>query len=464
MYAVPGEYIKNGVFSMDSIKDLFEIWKGKENLPDFEQEAIRYMHQWMCQTVEKMFSKLDRVVVEKKQAQGWGVDSHKDDRTIQFLFGPVTIHHTRMIPPDGPACFPLDDVLKLKNHMRYSPHVEYETASLASRITCRQVADTLATWTPVQMSHTSVMKCVQKVGSAQEEMDQALVEKAEPGVEATDQRKPEFLMTEADGVLLRGVKKRQHIEAKHLIMYEGWEKNGKRRRIVCPYAVMTTKSFDEFWEQAAATVNSRYDLWQTQIVANSDGGEGYSEDRFKGCFCGSRKPLYVQLKIQRAVRNKDQDRVIALIDTCESQLDDDQRVKEVEAAKSYLLNHWDRLFDWREIVKDKPEHAGKLGAMESHPRHLTFRMKKRGMHWGASAEGMVKVLQGRLNKTLKETYLASFKPSVRATRLIKKTVKIASLLKSKTRPSIGARSGRIAGYTSTSSTIGQLNKAISGVF
>ncbi|RYL93849.1 hypothetical protein EWI07_06695 [Sporolactobacillus sp. THM7-4] len=66
------------------------------------------------------------------------------------------------------------------------------------------------------MSHTQVMKCVQKVGSAQEEMDQALVKKAEPGVEATDQWKPEFL-TEADGVLLRGVKKRQHFE-KFLIL------------------------------------------------------------------------------------------------------------------------------------------------------------------------------------------------------------------------------------------------------
>ncbi|MFS0614213.1 hypothetical protein [Lederbergia ruris] len=44
--------------------------------------------------------------------------------------------------------------------------------------------------------------------------------------------------------------------------------------------------------------------------------------------------------------------------------------------------------------------------MESHQRHISFRMKKRGMHWSAQgAEAKVKVKQGVLNLTLEKAYL-----------------------------------------------------------
>ncbi|WP_353948989.1 hypothetical protein ABNN70_05380 [Sporolactobacillus sp. Y61] len=133
---------------MDSIKDLFEIWKKKGNLFDFKQEAMKYMYQWMCRTLEDLFARLDWVIVENKLAEGGGIDGHKDTNLSVPVWpgdDPSNTHDST----DRSACYLLDDVLKLKRHMRYSPHVEYETARLATQMTGRQVAEALATWTPV---------------------------------------------------------------------------------------------------------------------------------------------------------------------------------------------------------------------------------------------------------------------------------------------------------------------------
>lgn len=366
--------------------------------------------------------------------------------------------------------------------MRYSPHVEYETATLASRMTCREVVKTLATWTQVQMSHTTVMHCVRAVGEAQEKQDQDLVIQSANG-ELNGERQPAFLFAEADGTFVRGLKKRQHIEIKHFILYEGWVKNGKRRLLKQPYAVMTSKGLDTFWEQVGAVVEQRYRLWQTQVVANSDGGVGYNEAHFKDVFCGTHKRIWVQLdafhvaqsltrslhgdklwitRIQQAIQRKDRSKVILLLDTYESTLDEKERVEQVEKTKQYLIQHWDRLFDWRKGVaeEDLPKYAGRMGAMESNQRHLTFRMKKRGMHWGESEEGMVKVIQGIRNGTLKAAYLSSFIPSKCVQRIMKKTIRIASLLKEPAVPSIGAHHGRIGYNASSSSAVGKLHKAL----
>ncbi|WKB35123.1 UPF0236 family protein [Terrilactibacillus sp. S3-3] len=245
---------------------------------------------------------------------------------------------------------------------------------------------------------------------------------------------------------------------------------------------MTTKNVNDFWDQATAVAESRYDLTHTQVVANSDGGSGYGEERFKEAFSGSRQPLFVQLDdfhvaqaltralhgdkdwlkaAKKAVRDKQEETLVTILDTYESQLENDKQIQKVADVKKYLMNHWSRLFDWRDKDKQAPKIAGKLGAMESNQRHhVTFRMKKRGMHWGGSVEAMVKVIQGCQNGTLQAAYLASLELGERAMRRVTKTMRIATLLRSQTRPSIGVHLGRIAGYTSASSSVGHLNKIL----
>src|SRR5699024_3093033 len=124
--------------------------------------------------------------------------------------------------------------------------------------------------------------------------------------------------------------------------------------------------------------------------------------------------------------------------------------------------NWGRIFDWRKKLSHPPRNARRLGAMESNQRKVSFRMKKRGMHWSrAGSEAMVKVKQGMINKTLRSVYLRHQKRSVRKQRDVTKKVRLSQILSHSTRPSIGAKQGSVALYDATSTPIGHLKKAFS---
>src|SRR5699024_432982 len=109
---------------------------------------------------------------------------------------------------------------------------------------------------------------------------------------------------------------------------------------------------------------------------------------------------------------------------------------------------------------DAPKDARSLGCIESRQRHISFRMKRRGMHWSAKgAESMVKVKQGILNGTLREVYLMSQKRSKRKQREIKQTEKISQYL----RKTNHATQASISLYAANSRAGGRVLKRITTV-
>ena len=132
----------------------------------------------------------------------------------------------------------------------------------------------------------------------------------------------------------------------------------------------------------------------------------------------------------------------------------------VSEFRTYITNHWERIFDWRKIVKNAPKDARSLGCIESRQRHISFRMKKRGMHWSAiGAESMVKVKQGILNGTLREVYLMAQKGSERKQRDVRETVRMSEYFR-KSKHENNSRQGSISLYTAHSSPVGKLLKSI----
>jgi len=96
--------------------------------------------------------------------------------------------------------------------------------------------------------------------------------------------KIDFLYTEADGVFVRDLKKKKHIEVSHAIMYEGWDKNGKRVSLRNPKVIMITKVTEDFWNEVQALAAHEYSLENTQVVSSSDGGSTYSAEKFRQAF------------------------------------------------------------------------------------------------------------------------------------------------------------------------------------
>ncbi|MGM8216724.1 UPF0236 family transposase-like protein, partial [Bacillaceae bacterium W0354] len=225
-----------------------------------------------------------------------------------------------------------------------------------------------------------------------------------------------------------------------------------------------------------------YSLENTQVVTNSDGGHGYTPERFQEAFSQSKHKVLSQLdayhiaqalnrafghkksdykhEVRKAIHEHNWNHFVLWMDTYESTLEDDKKIENLQEFRSYIQNNWDRIFDWRDEVDQIPDDARTLGAMESNQRLITYRMKKRGMHWSKQGvEAMVKVKQGMLNRTLRQAYLNHQKRSVRKQREVRRTIRLVQKL-NKVAPSTGSvRKGSISLYAPHSSAVGQLLKS-----
>ena len=463
------------------ISNLYEIIKESSDLIATEESIQLYMYEVFAELEGDIFTHLNQTIKEQKQQVGWKV-KREDWKTVQFIFGPVRYRRTLMADQEGQNHYPLDEWLGIRNYQRHSPLVEVKIAELASKCTYRDTAELLKEWTAVTISHQTVGSLLKRVGEAQAREDEEMVIELEESAALPEGKKVDYFYAEADGVFVRGTTKKKSLEVRHAIVYEGWEKNGKRVSLKEPKAIMTTKKTAGFWAEVQAFTATHYALQHAQIITNSDGGPGYTADKFQEAFSQSNYTVLNRLdayhifqglnrafgvqsnlfkqKIHQALKNNDLEALTIWLDTYESTLEETQAVEKLTSFRTYLLRNWDRIFDWREKVEQVPKDARGLGAMESHQRHISYRMKKRGMHWSeAGCEAMVKVKQGILNQTLREAYLHQQTRSTRQQRKVKQTVRVSSLLHQKTRQSVGAKRGTIPLYASRSSAIGQLIKS-----
>ena len=463
------------------ITDIYGIMKHSSNLIETEKKIQNYMWGTFSEIMGEILEKINQTIKEKKQALGWKVQRN-DSRTVQCVFGPVQFNRTLMIDPNGQNHYPLDKWLGLKKRQRYSPLVEIQMTELVGDATYRDTADFIKAWTPVEMSHQTVKSILEKVGEIQGKYDQSLVEELEESANLPDGRKLDFFYAVADGVFVRSTKKGKKLEIHHAITYEGWEKNGERVSLKAPKTILTTQSISKFWEEVQTLTAFEYSLENTRVITNSDGGNGYTAEKFQTAFSQSKYPVLNQLdayhitqglnrtfgmkddlyksEVRQAIQEKDMNSFQLWMDTFESTLEFDQDLEKFEGFKTYITKNWDRIFDWRKVVEDAPVDARRLGAMESNQRRITFRMKKRGMHWSQKGcEAMIKVKQGMFNGTLRNAYLADLNRSVRQLREDKKIISASKILHQKSRPSVGAKQGSIALYAPASSAMGQLFKS-----
>ncbi|RCS34181.1 hypothetical protein DN050_14100 [Heyndrickxia coagulans] len=200
---------------MDIISIIAGLLKDTKSLMEFEEQIKILMQKVFTQWVGDVFEELDKTIKQKKLEEGWEY-CRSDNRSVQFLFGSVTFKRSLMRDKRGNSHYPLDECLGLVPHRRYSPLVELKVAELASENTYREVANILKEWTAVSLSHTTVGEMVKRVGKTQVEADKALVEEMEIAASLPDGKKVDYLFSEADGVFVRGLKKKQSMEVHHI--------------------------------------------------------------------------------------------------------------------------------------------------------------------------------------------------------------------------------------------------------
>lgn len=280
---------------MDTIiSKLYKLIHQTDNLIDFEESVRNLMYEVFASKLGEVFSTMNTVIVKKKQAEGWTVERN-DQREIQFTFGVVRFTHTLMYDLEGKARYPFDEWAGFKKYQRRSPFVEVKVAEMAAESTFRETALILKEWTAVDISHTTVGTIVRKVGEAQAKADEEMVIELEESAKLPEGKTLDFLYAEADGVFVRGTEKKKSHEVSHAILYEGWDKNGKRVSLRNPIRLMTTQPTVDFWKEVQALTAHHYSLEKTQVVTNSDGGAGYTAEKFQEAFSQSEYPVLNQL-------------------------------------------------------------------------------------------------------------------------------------------------------------------------
>lgn len=475
-------HLERGLFMETIISKLYKLIQKTGNLIELEESVRLLMYDVFASQMGEVFTSLNDVIVKEKQEKGWTVERN-DSRQVQFTFGWVEYTHTLMHDPQGNPRYPFDEWIGFKKYQRRSPFVEVKVAEMASESTYRETARVLKEWTAVDISHTTVGSIIKQVGGAQAAADREMVVELEEAAVLPDGKKVDFLYAEADGVFVRGTEKKKSHEVHHAILYEGWDKNGKRVSLRNPKVIMTTQPTADFWKEVQAITTNQYSLEKTQVITNSDGGLGYTAEKFQEVFSQSSYLVLNQLDtyhvyqglnralgtakseykdgIRKALKEHHWDDFTLWLDSYESTLDDSKKIEKVSKFRTYIERNWERIIDWREYLENPPVDARSLGAMESNQRHVSYRMKKRGMHWSPKgAEAMVKIKQGILNGTLREVYLKDQKRSIRKQREVKKKVRMSQILSQPTRPSIGVKQGAVGVYTAHSSAIGRLAKGL----
>src|SRR5699024_10331188 len=192
----PSKYIiERGLFMKTIIPKLYELIHQTDNLIEFEESVRLLMYEEFALLLGDIVTKMNDVIVEKKQALGWTVET-SDDRSIQFTFGWVRFTHTLMYDREGNSRYPFDEWMGFKKYKRRSPFVEVKVAEMASEITYRETERVLKEWTAVDISHTTVGKIVREVGEAQAKADEDMVIDLEESATLPEGEEIEFLYAE----------------------------------------------------------------------------------------------------------------------------------------------------------------------------------------------------------------------------------------------------------------------------
>ena len=458
----------------DIISEVVAILHGNPSLIGIELALETYFTDILSEVFSKALERVDLELILEYKDKGYEID-RIEERTVQFSFGPVVLKRRRMRKKGEKSIVPLDLAIGLEKHKRYSPLVEMKAVSLASDSVYRKASDAIKLLTPLSISHGAIHSMTQRLGETiQNWTDEAPLHDETP---IKDKKKVPVLFIEGDGLLLKGAKERRP-ELHRVQIHEGVLMDRKRPELINPLLFESTESSRKAFERAGKWLEKEYNLRDTIVISNSDGGSGYERDKFDAIIGQTKRhehfrdAYHVNRKIKerlsfdkkmanlmiRAVRLYEQDQIEAVLDTTLSRIQADEKevesIENVYKLEKYIQRNWDSIKPMK--MRDLPVQKG-LGVCESNHRPFSYRMKHQGRGFTKKGAGnLAAVISARRNGSFLEiltTELPAFKEEV--TDRFRYAVRNA-LKKGNVQPSQGAVSGRIANYGPVSSPIGRL--------
>lgn len=461
----------------NSVAEIIKIIKTSHNAIEMERKLMVFIAQFIGELMRMALEAIDDELQKEWKAKGYTVE-RSDTRTIHFLFGAVTFTRRRMKKPGETGVYALDQSCGFEKGKRYSLLVQRQVAELSTKVVYRGVEKAVDLFTSFTMSHGQVKKIVDKIGTVQGEWTKHHLE--ESSVRLPENRQVPVLVMEGDGLMIKGTKKKRK-EIHRVQVSEGTMRNGKRTELIRPRYFSSLESSADAWQQLETYLAATYDLSDTIVLSNTDGGSGYAFDHCEQAigFCRrhihfvDRYHVHAKIKsrlrfckvlekpMKQAVWAHDWEQVIAVLDTAESLVDEDHGedpFHHIEKLKHYLCRNWPYLK--RLKAYQLKESVQGIGSCESNHRIYSYRMKRNGKYWSErGAHSMVRLIEALKNQTFDRALTEEIPEYEKNyTQDLNLAVRMA-LRKVKPGASVGAKSGRIP-HRSTSDPMGNLHKAM----
>lgn len=408
------------------------ILQNETNFKDLEKKIFKIVCKQAREILKRLLEKIDEIIMESRDKDKFDNKDIKK-RTLDTLFGEVTIKRRYYKDSNDDFRFLLDEYLNIPANKRQSPALKEIALDLVTELPYRKAADKIENILETSTSHSSIFNWVQKEGSklakeAETKQHDFFNDGLIPDDKYGDRKEIEHLFVEADGIHIPLQEDdKEKGELKLCMSYQGWE----RRHPMSDEYNLTGKKYyggifssDELWKETAAEIYEDYSFTNGSIsVLCGDGADWITTGReyipqVKVRYLDKyhlNKNLFKKLgrskfipKLLDNIKENDIDKLRENLKKARQYRHKKTDKEKVDRLKKYLLKNWgfiqNKKQDQRIEKLGLPEDIRGLGAMESNiDKVLANRFKKRGMRWSREgARNLAKIIIADRNNTLEK--------------------------------------------------------------
>lgn len=463
------------------ITDIVKIIKSENNVITREKALLCYFFKLIRELMAQALEVIDNDLIEENKKQGYQIEK-KNRRSVVTAFGEISYWRRRYICHGKEAQYPLDKLMGYDRYKRYSVLAVKNILQVSAVATYRNTALAVNALSCFNISHGQVGNLIKQAGQKIKEQQ----ESEERYDAVVTKKKVPVLYLEGDGVVIKGNNKKRLEFHRYQICESIINLSKTRRKRVNAKEFVSLNRLDALQEIQEYLANT-YDLRNTLIISNADGGAGYAKkdfDEIVGC-CQRHEHFldvfhlnkkikdrlsfmpWIQGKLISAIEFKyDRKLVDTILDTIESnlidELDTPENHENLRKLRSYIYRRWEDIkpFKMRGLQVIKA-----IGCCESNHRKYTYRVKGQGKYWSEDgAEGILRVLTCIKNNELEKWLSSEFEESslkIMDEKELGKAVRAS--LKKTHEIHVGVQHGSIASYVAGNGSLSNLARLLNHV-
>ncbi|MCT7863155.1 MAG: UPF0236 family protein, partial [Lactobacillus crispatus] len=252
------------------ITEIVDICKSENNLIRRERALMIYFFRLIRGLFSLALMQMDNEMVSEMKEQGYQIDK-KPAKTIVTMVGEVRYCRRKYVKAGSLPRYPLDERMGFHRFKHYSPLTVRNVLKVSAVATYRNTALAVDCLSGFSISHMQVGNLIKQAGKQIKEKQEA--DSRYDGLQ--NKKKVPVLYLEGDGVVIKGTKKRLEFH-RYQVCEDIINLSKTRRKRVNAREFVSLNRLDalnEIKEYLAHT----YDLSETLIISNADGGAGYTK-------------------------------------------------------------------------------------------------------------------------------------------------------------------------------------------